>query len=175
MSCVPYNIADYKKSNKDFSASINDSLTRLINLDRSYTSTTSKLTLTDYDFFLNDIKNYVLKCSKPNWGGDDEDAFSDKTKNNIRIFTELTRDFIEKVPDVTATNDGQLSLEWIGPKYESILRINQFGIAFIKTVKDILNDGENEIQMVVSFTQSHEELRRSVYKIMKFVNDEDTL
>ena len=156
-------------------STIDDSLTRLINFDTSYLRSDYRLTQNIYDVFVNNIKSYIARCSFPNWGGDNEDSLSDQTINNINKFIELTEEFMEKIPDIAVTNDGQLSLEWIGEKYESILRINQFGIAFIKTVKDIVTDGENEMQMMISFTESDEDLRRSLYKVMKFVNDEDTL
>ena len=174
MKAAVFRISDFTSNNSCFST-IDDSLTRLINLDASYLGADYHLTQTVYDVFLNNIKSCVARCSFPNWGGDNEECLSDKTKNNINKFIELTEEFMEKIPDIAVTNDGQLSLEWIGEKYESILRINQFGIAFIKTVKDIVTDGENEMQMMISFTESDEKLRRSLYKVMKFVNDEDTL
>lgn len=166
-----FSFDDYVK--KDFL--INDSLTRLINLDGSYVSLGYKLTQTDHEVFIETVKSCVRRCSFPDWGGDDEEEFSEKTKANIDKFLKLTASFIEKIPEVIPTNDGQLSLEWTGKIYESILRINQFGVNFIKTVRHTLTDGENEMQMMVSFTENDEKLKRTLYKMIKFANDEDSL
>lgn len=154
----------------------NDSLTKLMNFDISYLRKDYIPTKTTYDIFISNINSCIARCSKFNWGGDGEDNFSDKTNSNIEKFISLIGETIEKIPEIAATNDGQLSLEWIGKTYENILRINQFGIVFIKTVKNILStNSENEVQMILSFDKNDEELKRTLYKIMKFINDEDTL
>jgi len=75
-----------------------------------------------------EIENAIKKYSQDNWGGEQEQGLSEETIENVRMFFKIVD---SKLVDISATNDGQLSLECKN-KDLFVVRINKFGVIFEK-------------------------------------------
>ncbi|MDR1195095.1 MAG: hypothetical protein LBL00_01290 [Endomicrobium sp.] len=127
-----------------------------------------------YDSIEERIEFYKNKCSIENWGGEGEASFDRLTIKNINFFKEIAFQYLEYTPDISVTNDGQLSLEWEGSKFTSMIRINKFGLLFLKTLKDQIDTDESS--EILSFSnKSRENLDNSLSKIFLQINDKEAL
>ncbi|MDR3113099.1 MAG: hypothetical protein LBU09_01850 [Endomicrobium sp.] len=159
----------------------NDWLTKIIDFDESYiTPNYNNLTTSLYEDTAEKIEFYKKKCSLQNWGGDNERAFDLTTIENINRFKEIIlKRCLEYPPFIYVTDDAQLAFEWESEKYQSFIRINKFGLIFMKTFKEkiVLHDGGGDevCQSLYFLDKSDEDLKRSLYPIFIQINNTDSL
>ena len=132
------------------------------------------VTSTGYRTMSREIMNKAVECYKENWGGFDECPVNDATINNAKIFLRYCENQLDWFPTVSVSSDGQFMLEWVGEKYISYISINQYGIIFLKTHKTIVNGDEDN--KTISFLDKNDfELKSSLWKIFKAINDKDII
>lgn len=161
--------------------SYNDHLSTLMTFDQDYIypsfiNSTKSL----YEDFEQQLNTYIYTVSQnDDWGGENEKALDAATINNINIFKDKAlKPYLEYLPYVYATNDGQLSFEWECEKYLSIIRINRFGLNFLKTLKDeiVCENNCDEASRILSFSgKPMADIERCFYIIFLQINDRNSL
>ena len=121
-----------------------------------------------------ELLNRAVECHVENWGGCNECAIEDTTINNAKIFLKFAENELDWFPSVSVSDEGHFVLEWSGDKYTSYVSINQYGVIFLKTHRVII-DGDEDNKTIVFADKTEVELRNSLWKIFKAINDKDSI
>lgn len=121
-----------------------------------------------------ELLNRAIECRMENWGGCNECAIEDTTINNAKLFLKLSENELDWFPSISVSDEGHFVLEWSGDKYTSYVAINQYGVIFLKTHRSII-DGDEDNKTIVFADKTEVELRNSLWKIFKSINDKDSI
>jgi hypothetical protein len=131
---------------------------------------TKEYYLKGIEVYKEEFENAIKEYSCDNWGGEEEIGLTEETIKNAKTFN-TNLEYFDDLHEISITNDGQISLEWIVGNFLNIIRINKFGVIFIKTHKNNISNSD-EILKSISFSNKDTiEIKRSMWKISKDVND----
>ena len=134
----------------------------------------NRITGGGYEAMAREITTRLIECSVDNWGGNHECAVDAVAAGNAELFINYAKHELDWFPAISVSDDGQIMLEWTGDKYVSYISINKFGLIFVKTHKNQIG-GDEDNKTLTFADKTDADLRNSLWKIFKSINDKDNI